>query len=234
MNADQKKRYLPQIRMEEIGESGQQRLSESKVLIVGCGALGSPVAMYLAGAGIDTLYLADFDCVDLSNLHRQVFYEETVLGKKKVECLAERIARLNSQVSIQICDKLLTRRLLDDADIIDYDMIVDAADNPATTYMLSDFCQKHNIPLSTAGIRGWNAQIFTYLPGSSSYRDIFPEPTGNEGVLPCSIAGITGPTAAFAASIQAAETINSLLGYMKSSRLLVANLLNMEFSVLNT
>ena len=228
------KRYTPQIRLPEIGETGQKKLLQSHILIVGCGALGSPIAMYLAGAGIGTITIADFDTIEITNLHRQVFYNEEEIGKKKTDLLQERIHSLNSDIKVYSSDKLVTRKWLE-TNGNRFDLIVDAADNPATTYLLDDFCATNEIPLSTAGVSEWNAQIFFYYPGSIRYCDIFPKPTEENGILPCSIAGITGPVAAFAASLQSLDVIKYLArtNFEERSRLVSADLLKGQIDIIN-
>lgn len=217
---DSFERYISQTRLPEIGKSGQEKLLKSSVLIVGCGALGSPLAVYLAAAGAGKLVLADFDTVEMSNLHRQIFYTEEEIGKLKVECLSNRIKALNSEVEIETLQKFITPRILPSLSS-EFDLIADAADNPATTFMLDTFCEAHGIPFSTAGVSEWKAQIFTYIPGSYSYGDIFSAPSENSEILPCSIAGIIGPVAGMAASVQAIESIKVLTGNAgENSRLL--------------
>lgn len=224
------KRYISQTRVAEIGEKGQEVLARSSVLIIGCGALGSPLAMYLAGTGIGTLILADFDTVDLSNLHRQVFYSESDLGKLKTDVLENRIRGLNHEVNIIKYSTLITERELGKMEL-KIDMIADCADNPATTYMLDEFCFRNGLPLSTAGVSGWKAQIFTYVPGNARFSDFFPKPDDSSEVLPCSLTGILGPTAAFGASVQSAEIIKTLLGLETSESTFVsADLLNLDFN----
>lgn len=225
------RRYLPQMRLEEIGEEGQRVLSEAHVLVVGCGALGSAVAMYLAGAGTGHLTLADFDTVETSNLHRQVFYTEKEAGVSKAECLKKRIGQLNSDVKVDTWEKLVTKQLLENSGN-DFTLIADCADNPATTYMLDTYCRDNSLPLVTAGIRGWEAQTFIYAPGSLSYADIIEPPAHDAELLPCSLTGITGPTAAFAASLQTVEIMKAILGVGgKKSRLITADLLHSRFTV---
>lgn len=223
-------RYIPQMRLPEVGEEGQKRLAASSVLIVGCGALGSPIAMYLAGAGVGHIHLADFDTVSLSNLHRQIFFSESQTCLSKVNCLKERILALNSGVDVEVSECLVSRKFLDSLNR-KFNMIVDAADNPATTYLLSDFCRDTATPLSSAGVSGWTAQVFTYVPGSFTFRDVVPFPDDSQGVLPCSVTGIVGPTSAFAASLQCSEVLKSLLGIADNkSRLVSANLLDLNFN----
>lgn len=227
------KRYIPQSRLLEIGEEGQNRLLNSHVLIVGCGALGSPVAMYLAGAGVGHITIADFDTVEISNLHRQVFYTESEIGKGKAEILKKRILELNSDVKVNVLEKLVTKKLLESLKD-GFDLIVDAADNPATTYMLDEFCYVKGVPLSIAGVTEWRAQVFFYYPGSMRYSEIFPRPADdNSSLLPCSVAGITGPVAAFAASLQSSDVIKYFVKAKEigKSRLITANLLSDSFDV---
>lgn len=221
-------RYIPQKRVAEIGEPGQKKLREASVLIVGCGALGSHVAMYLAGAGVGKLTICDFDNVDLSNLHRQVFYTQSEVGRNKAQILKSKMLDLNSDIQVEAVTKLVTSAFLEKSQ--DWTLIIDAADNPSTTYMLDDFCKKKGIPLCIAGVSGWEAQVFTFIPGSFSYGDFFDKPTDETGVLPCSIAGIVGSTASYAASVQCAQAIKIILECNSpSSSLIIADLLNDSF-----
>lgn len=226
-------RYKPQTRIKEIGNEGQTKLKNATILVVGCGALGSPLAMYLAGAGLGTLIIADFDTVDVSNLHRQVFYSENEIGKPKVDLLKAKIESLNSEIKVIGLNSLITAKQLKNIGF-KLDLIADCADNPATTYLLDEYCNSNEIPLSIAGVSGWEAQIFTYLPGSSRYSDFFPKPEDDSGILPCSLTGITGPTAAFASSLQASEIMKFILGIgNKKQRFIKADLLNSNFTVMN-
>lgn len=220
-------RYTPQMRLPEIGIEGQKRLTESKVLVIGCGALGSLLSMYLAGAGVGKLILADFDTIEISNLHRQLFYRHSEAGKPKATSLAESISMLNPDVFVQTLNEFITPEILKSL-TADVDIIVDAADNPSTTYMIDSYCVERSLPYSTAGVRGWNAQIYTWMPEMPAYGEIVPENSGTGGVLPCSVEGIMGPTAGVAASIQASEVIKTLLGINKGNFLLDINLLTLE------
>lgn len=223
-------RYKAQMRLPEVGEDGQRRLAGARVLVVGCGALGSPVAMLLAGAGVGNLLIADFDTVDISNLHRQLFYSENDAGLFKVDVLSRRLRELNSTVSVASLQSMVTPRVLESMEFIP-SVVVDAADNPATTYMLDAFCRERSLPLVTAGVSEWRAQIFSFIPGSVTFGDVFPPPENEDAVLPCSIAGVSGPAAMMAASLQASEIIKIILGLAgASSRLTSVNLLSGEFS----
>lgn len=223
-------RYAAQTRLPEIGKKGQSKLENSRILIVGCGALGSPAAMYMAGAGIGQIIIADFDTVDFSNLHRQVFYTEGEAGKAKAKCLKQKMNALNSQVTVTSLEKLLNSKFLEECETR-FDLVIDAADNPSSTYLLDEYCSRNGIPFITAGISGWEAQIFISMPGSTSYSEVFPLPGDSVDILPCSLAGITGPTAAFASALQCSEAIKVLVGAGdKSSRLITADLLNLKFN----
>lgn len=204
-------RYIAQTRLPEIGPKGQLILSDSTVLIVGCGALGSPLAMTLAAAGVGHIILADFDTIELSNLQRQIFYQESEAGNSKAVILAEKLSSLNSEIKVEAVQTLVNRKWLDSL-MWKPDMVADAADNPSTTYMLEKFCKDRSIPLSTAGVSGWRGQLYTWKPGAIPFSELIPIPPEDSGILPCSLAGIFGPTALLAASLQASEILKTLLG----------------------
>lgn len=226
-------RYSAQIRLPEIGKAGQEKLRCSKVFIVGCGALGSHIAMYLAAAGIGNLIIADYDSVDISNLHRQVFFKEKDAGRYKVDLLAERIKALNSDIEVKVIRRMITEKGLSQLDFIP-DIVVDAADNPSTTYLLEKYCLKENISFSTAGVSGWQGQVYSWTPGAVPFSDIVPMPSPDSEVLPCSVAGIFGPLASLTASIQASEVIKILLGSGVSfkNQLFTIDILNNKFNQL--
>lgn len=227
-------RYSPQMRLAKVGKVGQSRLMASSVLIVGCGALGSPIAMYLAGAGVGNIMLVDFDTIDISNLHRQVFYSESELGMDKAKSLKNNIIKLNSQVKVEVLNAFLTPGKLADIEA-KFDAVIDAADNPDTTYMLDEYCANNKIPLITAGVSGFNAQVFVYVPGSTRYSEVFLPPADSRDTLPCSIEGILGPVAGFASSIQAVETLKIILktNEQKGSMLFNADFLSNKMNVIS-
>ena len=144
----QEARYVRQLALPEIGERGQALLRASKVLIIGAGGLGSPVALYLAAAGVGTLGILDCDCVSASNFNRQILYEETDEGKRKAEAAADRIRRQNSCVKVEVYPERITRadyhRVLEI--VAGYDIVVDACDNMATRYLVSDLTEQLSIP----------------------------------------------------------------------------------------
>ncbi len=195
-----------------IGDEGQQRLLESRVLIIGCGALGSPAAMYLAGAGVGTIGLVDFDTIDPTNLQRQLFYREDEAGKSKAHTLASRIAALNSEIEVKVHECLLTEK--NGRDIIsDYDFVIEATDNPASKYLIDRLCFEVGRPVVIGGVSGMQGQVTTFAPGHMRFSDFFPVPPEEQGVLPCAVNGVLGPAAGVISSIQASEAIKYLSGF---------------------
>lgn len=225
-------RYSAQMRLPEIGPEGQRKLLSSRVLIVGCGALGCTAAVYLAAAGIGKIGIADYDTIDITNLNRQVFFPLSSAGKKKVDVLAQTITDLNPDIKVIPFDLFIRESSLSEI-LPQFDFVVDAADNPDTTYLIDRLCTERGIPYVTAGISGWKAQIFTYKKGSIGFASLFPPPEDRAGVLPCSIAGIVGPLAGMVACIQAAEVIKGLLGIEKKSddSILTVDLLSDTFNL---
>lgn len=228
LNVRQRDRYARQIALPEIGPEGQRRLLAGRVLVVGLGGLGSPAVLYLAAAGVGTLGLADGDRVEISNLQRQIVHATDAVGKRKVDSAAARCRNLNPDVSVRPHAGRLDR---DGAKALfqEYDFVIDATDNFATKTLISDVCHALGVPYSHAGIRRYEGQTLTVIPGSSAcWRCVFREfpceedarPQGPLGVVP----GIVG-------TIQAAEAIKSLLGLgaLLTNRLLTVDVLTMKF-----
>lgn len=193
-----------------IGAEGQKNLSSASVFIIGCGALGSQVAMLLAGAGVGRLGIADFDTIDLSNLQRQLFFRESECGHPKVFTLAEKIKGLNSEVTVDVYGQMI--RPKDGSEILQqYDYIIDATDNPATKYMTDRICREIGKPGCIAGVSGWEGQIMCITGQkdecTAMFADVFPPPEENQSILPCEVNGVLGPVASTIASLQAAEAI---------------------------
>lgn len=231
MDRDLKIRYARQIAVPEIGIIGQEKLCRSKVLIIGCGALGSMVAMQLAGAGIGTLGIADYDKVDVSNLQRQFFFNNVEAGESKVRLLQERIGNLNPSVITEVYEKLITKKIAEEIFPI-YDFILDATDNPDSKRMVGEICKKESLPCCIGGVRDFMGQVITFLPQDSRFEDYFGS-ASSEGFLPCSLGGVMGPAAAFCASVQASETIKYLAGtgQLLSGRLFIFNLLQNSYKI---
>ena len=207
-----KERYHRQTLLPEIGEEGQKKLQNARVLIVGVGGLGCPVALYLAGAGVGHLGLVDDDVVNLSNLHRQVLYEEADLGHPKAECAARHLQAKNSDIELKAYPMRLTP---DNAErlIAEYDLVVDGCDNHATRYLLSDICEKQKKPYVHAAIGAFQGQIaiLCYEEGAPTYRTLFPD----EDAM-CSLEaekGVIGTTPAVIGSLIANEVLKLIAGF---------------------
>ncbi len=232
MKDELKLRYSRLIAVEEIGREGVEKLMESRVLVAGCGALGSMAAMQLAGSGVGHIRIADFDTIDISNLQRQFFYQTSEAGYRKADILASRIADLNPSVDVEVLNCMIGRE--NAMDIVGgCDFVVEATDNHASMLLIDRICEEQGIACTLAGISEFGGQVMTCLPGGSRYRDIFPDAGGDEGIMPCSMAGVFGPAAAVAASIEAAEAVKYITGAGQSlaERMLVFNLADMRFDV---
>lgn len=206
-------RYSRQIMLPEIGEEGQARLSAAKVLIVGVGGLGSPIALYLAGAGVGTLGLVDYDVVSLSNLQRQVLYTEEEVGDLKAVCASMRLAALNREIVINTYPSRLTAQNAHEL-IGQYDIVVDGCDNFATRYVIDDVCVALGKPYVYGAISGFEGQVsvFHYGDVKKSYRDLYPE---EEEMLhmPLPFKGVTGVTPAVVGSIEATEVLKIICSF---------------------
>lgn len=229
MEKDLKIRYARQIAIAEIGKEGQLKICSSKVLVIGCGALGSMVAMELAGAGIGTLGIADYDNIDISNLQRQYFFTTAESGKSKVETLSCRINDLNPEIKVNTYPFIVTAKRAKEI-FAEYDFIVDATDNPDTKRLSGEITLQLGKPCCIGGVRDFEGQVMTFMPTDPRFEDYFGKAT-SDGILPCSLAGVIGPAAALCASIQACETIKYLSGTGKllSGRILLFNLLDNTF-----
>lgn len=199
-------RYERQILLPEVGEKGQRKLRNSKVLLVGVGGLGSPISLYLTGAGIGQLGLMDDDVVSLTNLHRQILYTEKDLGKKKVICAKEHLEVMNSDVDIKAYPLRLTTKNAQDI-ISEYDIVVDGSDNYSTRYLINDVCLELNKTYVYGAICGFEGQVsvFNYR-GGISYRDLYPDENGMKEATPV-FKGVVGTTPAVVGSVEANEVI---------------------------
>lgn len=226
-------RYIRIESVPDIGNSGIEKLHKGKVFVLGCGALGSLCAMYLAGSGVGHITIADFDNIDISNLQRQLFFSENNLGMSKGGILRERMNSLNSEVKVSHLSELITeakaRKIFPN-----FDFIIDGSDNPSTKYMTSRVCEELGIPYCIGGVREFSGQVTTWEPGKIRYSDIFGEEIPCSGFTPCSTGGIIGPAAGVAASIQASEAIKFLTGAgnLLTDRLLTFDLAKPSMSVL--
>lgn len=205
-------RYNRQIILSEIGEEGQKRLKEARVLIVGVGGLGSPIALYLAGAGVGHIGLVDDDVVSESNLQRQVLYTEGEVGLPKAIQAQKRLQALNGTLQI---DAYPTRLTSDNAASImaDYDIIVDGCDNFATRYLINDICVRLNKIYVYGAIRAFDGQVsvFNYR-GGKTYRDLFPDEAGMLS-MPHPPKGVLGVTPGLVGCVEAGEVLKIICGY---------------------
>ena len=167
-------RYSRHLLLDGIGQEGQARIAQGKVLIVGAGGLGSPVALYLAAAGVGTIGIADGDTVDLTNLQRQVIHTTDDVGMAKVESAARKMRSINPDVKVveinEFVDKPTLMKLA-----ADYDIVVDATDSYRSKYMINDACVEAGKPFVHGGVLRYEGNVFTHLPGTTDYRDIFGE-----------------------------------------------------------
>lgn len=234
MTKENRIRYSRLIAIEEIGNEGVERLRNSTVLVAGCGALGSMAAIQLAASGVGRLRIVDFDTVDLSNLQRQFFFKTEETGQSKASILSRRINELNPGVQVEVCEEMLSKNNASDL-MAGCDFVVEATDNPTSMTLIDTICNEAGINCVLAGVSGFSGQVMTCLPGLRRYSDIFPM-NEDQGILPCSLTGVAGPAAAVAASIEAAEAIKSLVGLepLLSDKLLVFDLLNMRFDIIDT
>lgn len=205
-------RYNRQMLLPEIGPDGQQKLAATTVLLVGLGGLGAPVALYLAAAGVGRLVLVDDDVVSKSNLGRQVLYEESQLGRPKALCAADRLQRLNSEIRIEPHVQRITPETAA-AFVADCDIVVDACDNYATRYLLSDAAQASGKPYVYGAIEGYVGQValFSGRPDAATYRCLYPQE--QQLVQQKAALGVVGMTAGMVGSVQAHEVLKWVCGY---------------------
>lgn len=224
-------RYARQISIPEIGTEGQEKICQSKIFVVGSGALGSMVAMQLAGAGIGTIGIADFDTVDISNLQRQFFFNTSDAGELKSSIISHRIKDLNPDTKVKEYQEIITFKKAEDL-FSEYDFIVDATDNPESKKLIGEACRKLKKPCCIAGIKDFSGQVTTILPEDDRFESYFGEGAA-DGVLPCSLSGVIGPAAALAASIQVCEVLKYVVnkGETLSGKLFVFNVLENSFKV---
>ncbi|MBZ4644628.1 MAG: moeZ [Clostridia bacterium] len=233
-NEQQIERYSRHIILQEVGVEGQEKLLQSKVLVIGTGGLGAPAAMFLAAAGIGTIGLVDGDVVDLSNLQRQIIHQTKDIGKLKVQSGKETINEMNPDVNVITYNTFVdSSNILDIIKDQDYDFIIDGTDNFAAKFLINDACVLAQKPFSHAGIIRFHGQLTTYVPGENApcYRCIFKEPPP-EGLVPtCREAGVLGVMGGVVGTLQATEAIKYILGLGESlsGYLLTYDALRMEF-----
>ena len=230
LSPEQVARYSRHIIMGDVGSTGQRKLLGSRVLIIGAGGLGSPVAMYLALAGVGTIGIVDFDTVDLSNLQRQILHQNKDVGVRKVVSARETLLAYNPDVNVEIHEEPIDST--NAMEIIGkYDVIVNGADNFPTRYLVNDAAYLSGKPLVDGSILLFDGQASTYIPGQGCYRCIFPEPPPPGEVPSCAEAGVLGALPGIIGTIQATEVIKVILGKGEplAGRMLLIDALAMDF-----
>jgi len=231
LSEDQIQRYSRHIILKEVGGKGQKKLLDGKVLIIGAGGLGAPIALYLAAAGVGTIGIADADEVDISNLQRQVIHFTPDVGKPKVHSAAEKMRAINPDVTVNTYQEWISAANI--ARIIEgYDFVIEGTDNFAAKFLINDACVLGNKTYSHGGILQFDGQTITVEPRQSAcYRCIFPQPPPKDAIPTCSQAGVIGVLPGVLGTIQATEAIKFLLGKgeLLSGRLLTYNALRMRF-----
>lgn len=229
MNWDQ--RYERQMLLEGIGASGQEKLRVAKVLVVGAGGLGSPIIMYLAGAGIGTIGIIDNDVVEVSNLHRQVAHNMKRVGINKALSAKETVRTLNGDVNVITYEAKLDE---DDAEniISGYDFVIDAVDNFQGKFLINDICVSLGIPFCHGTIVGYQGQAMTWVPEMGPcYRCIFEEAPGDGKYATSKQVGVLGPAVGVIGSVQSIETIKYITG---AGNLLTGRLFTFDALTMNT
>ena len=211
MTSEQKRRYDRHLILEGIGAEGQEKLLAARVLIVGAGGLGSPVALYLAAAGVGTLGIADGDTVSLTNLQRQVLHRTEDIGTEKTDSAERAIHALNPDVKVEKYNMYLSEDNIRDV-VRDYDFIIDGTDNFSIKYLINDACIMEEKAFCMGGISRFTGQLMTHIEGSACYRCIFPEPPALKDVETCSVTGILGSIAGICGTLQATEAIKYITG----------------------
>ena len=231
LSADELQRYSRHLLLPEVGEAGQRRLSRARVLCVGAGGLGSPVALYLAAAGVGQLGLVDFDRVDASNLQRQLLHGTADVGRRKTDSARDRLRDLNPHVHVETYDAQLTSA--NAMEILGgYDVVVDGTDNFQTRYLTNDACVLLGVPNVYGSVLRFEGQASVFATADGPcYRCLFREPPPPGMVPSCAEGGVLGVLPGLIGTIQATETIKLLLGIGQTltGKLLLVDALRMQF-----
>jgi len=231
LTPEQRNRYQRHLLVPEIGDEGQQKLLDAKVLLLGAGGLGSPAGLYLAAAGVGTIGIIDMDVVDASNLQRQIMHNTDRIGDRKVDSAKKTLTLLNPDVNVVTYDRRLDASNVEEI-IAGYDIIIDGADNFPVRYMLNDASVKLGIPVVHGSIFRFEGQITVFDPlHGPTYRDMLPEPPPAEMAPSCAEAGVLGALPGIIGTIQAVEAMKIILGVGSPlvGRYLTFDALDMEF-----
>ena len=232
LNKNHIERYSRQIILKDVGVVGQKKIYSSKVLIVGAGGLGCPIADYLSRAGVGTIGIADFDKINLSNIHRQNLYTSKDIGKYKVDVVKEKIKSINPFTKIKTYKKKITNKNLNNV-IKSFDIIVDGSDNFKTKFLLNKYSIKYKKNLIVGAISKFDGHVFTF-----DFKDkktpclrCFYQSEPSDEILNCETEGIMGPVAGIIGNIQANEVLKKILKIGKdlNNCILILNLLTLNF-----
>ncbi|MFK7031700.1 HesA/MoeB/ThiF family protein [Flavobacterium oreochromis] len=227
-------RYSKHLLVPEIGEAGQLKIKNAKVLVIGAGGLGCPILQYLCTAGVGTLGVVDFDTVALHNLHRQILYTEADIDLPKVVQAKSVLEKLNPLIEIQVFKEKLT---IENASQLfeNFDIIVDGCDNFTTRYLVNDTCVNLGKPLVYGSIFRFEGQLAVFNhQGSKQLRDIFPESPDPEDVPDCSLNGVLSSLPGIIGTMMAQETLKMIVGLpVLTNQLLIYNTLSWEQTVLS-
>lgn len=231
---EQVERYSRHILLDGVGGTGQQKLLDSRVLIVGAGGLGSPISLYLAAAGVGSIGLVDADDVELSNLQRQIAHTTPDVGRAKVASAREKLEALNPDVLVVEHRERFTAENAESL-MREYDIVVEGTDNFPTKFLVNDACVMYGKPFSQGGILRFRGQTMTHVPGSACYRCVYGGAPPAGSVPTCSEAGVFGAVAGILGTIQAAEVIKLVTGVGTSlvNRMLFFDAGPMNFRTVN-
>lgn len=228
-------RYRRQRSLPEVGEEGQRKLQRASVLVVGAGGLGSPASLYLAAAGVGRIGIAEFDRVDVTNLHRQILYDDSDIGARKLEAACARLGALNPTIEIvPHAGRIDAQNAA--AWIEGYDLVLDGSDNFGTRYLVNDACFFARRPCVHGSVYRFEGQLSIFATADGPcYRCLFPEPPGEGSVPNCAEGGVLGVLPGIVGTLQATEAIKWLLGRGRSlvGRLLLVDALELEFRELS-
>ncbi|MDI1494815.1 MAG: Thif family protein [Cenarchaeum symbiont of Oopsacas minuta] len=235
MSAKEMDRYSRQIMLEEIGYNGQIKLRNARVCVIGVGGLGHPIISRLTAMGIGTLRIIDRDVVELSNLHRQILFDESDVGKVKVEAAANKLKKMNSECKIEVFPVSINDHTAFEV-TKGCDVVIDALDSVNARYSLNRACSKQKIPFVTGAAVGITGQVFTIMPDQSAcYHCMFPA-LDEDSMPTCSIEGVHPPILSIVGAIQVTEAVKIILGKKPSlsDRILHIDLENLDFSFTRT
>ena len=230
LTREQRQRYNRHLILDGFGPEAQARLLQAKVLLVGAGGLGSPVALYLAAAGVGTIGVVDGDTVSIANLQRQVLHSTPDVGRPKVEVARERMLAINPDIQVITYETYLSESNALDL-IRPYDFVIDGTDNFATKYLVNDACVMLGKAYTMGGISRYSGQLMTHVPGSACYRCLFPEPPAQSDVETCAMVGVLGSIAGMLGTVQATEAVKFLarVGEGLTNALLTFDALSMQW-----